>query len=65
MLDLTFPSYTLGSNLNVFKSIGEGTHLSCQDLKMQISSFLIANTELFKRSDSKNILKISKSILTS
>ena len=60
MLDLTFPSYTLGSNLNVFKSIGEGTHLSCQDLKNAEFPVLIANTELFKRGDSKNILKILK-----
>jgi NADH dehydrogenase/NADH:ubiquinone oxidoreductase subunit G len=60
MLDLTFPTHTLGSNLNVFKAIGEGTHLSCQDLKNAEFPVLIANTELFKRSDSKNIVKILK-----
>jgi len=60
MLDLTFPSYTLGSNLSVFKSIGEGTHLSCQDLKTAEFPVLITNTELFKRSDSKNFTQILK-----
>ena len=60
MLDLTFPTYNLGSNMSVFKSIGEGTHLSCQDLKTSDFPLLITNVELFKRSDFKNVSKILK-----
>lgn len=62
MLDLTFPTQIIGSNLNVFKSIGEGTHLSCQDLKNTEFPILIANTELFKRNDTKHFIKILKHI---
>lgn len=60
MLDLTFPTYNLGSNLNVLKSIGEGTHLICQDFKNTNYPLLITNTELFKRSDAKIFFKILK-----
>jgi NADH dehydrogenase/NADH:ubiquinone oxidoreductase subunit G len=60
LLDLTFPVYTLGSNMSVLKSIGEGTHLSCQDLKNAEFPLIITNTELFKRSDAKNFVKILK-----
>lgn len=60
MLDLTFPIYNLGSNMSVFKSIGEGTHLACQDLKTSDFPFLITNTELFKRSDFTTVAKILK-----
>lgn len=60
MLDLTFPTYNLGSNLNVLKSIGEGTHLVCQDFKNAEFPLLITNTELFKRNDAKIFFKVLK-----
>lgn len=55
ILDLTVPVYNLGSNLSTLKSIGEGTHIACQDIKNAEFPLLITNMEFFKRSDS-NIL---------
>lgn len=60
MLDLTFPTYNLGSNLSIFKSLGEGTHLVCQDVKNAEFPIIIQNTELFKRSDSKIFTEVLK-----
>ena len=31
-LDITLPVSNLGSNMNILKSIGEGTHIFCQDI---------------------------------
>ena len=53
-LDITLPVYNLGSNMNVLKSINQGTHLSCQDIKSSKFPILISNTELFKRIGMKN-----------
>ena len=41
MLDLTFPVYNLGSNFSILKSLGEGTHLSCQDIKNAEFPFIV------------------------
>jgi len=60
MLDLTFPVYNLGSNFNILKSLGEGTHLSCQDVKNAEFPVIITNTELFKRSDAKVFMEVLK-----
>ena len=60
VLDITLPVYNLGSNFNVFKFINEGTHLSCQDIKRSKFPVLIANTELFKRKNTKNLIKVLK-----
>lgn len=60
MLDLTFPTYSLGSNFGVLKSLGEGTHLSCQDIKASEFPVIITNTELFKRNDAKVFAEVLK-----
>jgi NADH dehydrogenase/NADH:ubiquinone oxidoreductase subunit G len=60
MLDLTFPTHNLGSNLQTVKSLGEGTHLVCQDIKNAEFPLIIANTELLKRSDNKIFSEIFK-----
>ena len=60
MLDLTFPVYNLGSNFSILKSLGEGTHLSCQDIRNAEFPVVITNTELFKRSDAKIFTEILK-----
>lgn len=52
-LDLTFSTYTLGSNFNILKIIGEGSHLVCQDIKNAKFPLLITNLETLKRADSK------------
>jgi len=60
MLDLTFPTYNLGSNFGILKSLGEGVHLSCQDVKNSEFPVVITNTELFKRSDAKIFMEVLK-----
>ena len=59
-LDITLPVYNLGSNISVLKYISEGTHLSCQDIKVAKFPILITNTELFKRKNIKNFTQILK-----
>ena len=60
LLDVTLPISNLGSNISVFKSLGEGTHLICQEIKYSSFPLLISNTELFKRKDSKYLFKVLK-----
>jgi NADH-quinone oxidoreductase subunit G len=60
MLDLTFPTYTLGSNFQTLKSIAEGTNLVCQDIKTAEFPMIISNTEFFRRSDSKIFTEVFK-----
>lgn len=60
MLDLTFPTYNLGSNFSILKSLAEGTHLSCQDIKNAEFPVVITNTELFKRNDAKIFTEVLK-----
>ena len=60
MLELTFPTYTLGSNFQILKSMSEGSHLICQDIKNTEFPIIITNTEFFKRSDAKVFIKIFK-----
>jgi NADH dehydrogenase/NADH:ubiquinone oxidoreductase subunit G len=60
MLDLTFSAYNLGSNISVLESLGEGTHVVCQDFKNSEFPIFITNTELFKRSDAKIFMQAFK-----
>jgi NADH dehydrogenase/NADH:ubiquinone oxidoreductase subunit G len=60
MLDLTFPTHNLGSTFQTVKSIGEGTHIVCQDIKNAEFPMIITNTDLFKRSDAKIFSEVFK-----
>jgi len=60
LIDLTFPISFLGSNLNTLKTIAEGNHLACQDLKSATNPIVILNSELFKRNDGNNTVEILK-----
>ena len=60
MLDLTFPTHNLGSNVGTVKALAEGTHLVCQDVKNAEFPLIISNTELLKRSDSKIFNQVFK-----
>jgi len=62
ILDLTFSPYNLGSNFSILRALGEGTHISCQDIKNSEFPVMIANTELFKRNDSKVFFELFKYI---
>jgi NADH-quinone oxidoreductase chain G len=55
LIDLTYPTINLGSNLNVLKQIVEGTHFFCQELKFAKNPILIYNSNLLARTDSSII----------
>jgi NADH dehydrogenase/NADH:ubiquinone oxidoreductase subunit G len=59
-LDLTFPTYNLGSNFSILKTLAEGTHILCQDIKGASFPVVITNTELFKRDDAKIFTEVLK-----
>lgn len=58
LIDLTFPVLSLGSNVQVLKTIAEGNSFICQDLKFAANPLLIQNTELSKRNDYPSLSKI-------
>lgn len=62
LIDLTFPTSFLGSNLKNIKTIVEGNSLICQDLKFARNPILIYNTELFKRYDGENTFNMFKTL---
>jgi NADH-quinone oxidoreductase chain G len=55
LVDLAFSTINLGSNINIFKNIIEGTHFFCQELKFAKNPILIYNSTLFSRNDSSII----------
>lgn len=59
-IDLTFPVSFLGSNLNTLRTIAEGNHLACQDLKSAANPMVIVNSELLKRHDGSNAVEMLK-----
>jgi NADH dehydrogenase/NADH:ubiquinone oxidoreductase subunit G len=60
VIDLTFPISFLGSNLNTIRSISEGNHFICQDIKSSVNPMLVINSELLKRNDGNNTVEILK-----
>lgn len=62
LTNTTIPTISLGSNIKNLKSISEGTHQICQDLKKTKKLLLIINSEIYSRKDSKAILNMIKTI---
>jgi Molybdopterin oxidoreductase len=60
LIDLSFPVSFAGSNAKILKPIAEGNNLLCQELRDSKNPLVIYNSELFKRSDGLNILKLLK-----
>ena len=63
LINLTFPSKLLGSNLNTLKAIIEGNNLICQNIKSSKNPIVIINNELFKRNDNNSITTKALKIL--
>lgn len=61
-LDLTFPTFFLGSNFGILKNIVEGSHSVCRDLKKANIPLICSNSELFKREDAKLIFSTLKQL---
>lgn len=60
ILDLTFSTKYLGTNIKILKSISEGNNFFCQNLKNSTNPFLIYNSQFLKRKDSKTFLEFLK-----
>lgn len=60
LIDLTFPLYILGSNIQILKSIAEGNNLFCQNLKLAKNPLLIYNNDILKRTDGNYIYPMFK-----
>ena len=54
----TFPVFFLGSTYTIFKTIVEGNHLICQNLKSSRNPIIVLNNDIFHREDGQNILKV-------
>lgn len=59
-IDVTFPISFLGSNLSTLRTIAEGNHLACQDLKSATNPMVIVNSELLKRHDGNHAIEMLK-----
>ena len=60
LVNFTLPVSFLGSNISILNTIIEGNNLFCVDLKIAKNPLLITNTEIFKRTDSKNLISFIK-----
>lgn len=58
--NLTFPIFSLGSNISILKTLTEGTHTSCIDLINSNNPTIITNTEILKRKDIQSIAHVIK-----
>jgi NADH dehydrogenase/NADH:ubiquinone oxidoreductase subunit G len=62
-LNLTYPINFIGSNIKTLKSIVEGNHLVCQNIKNSSNPILILNTNSFKRFDSKTLINLLQNLI--
>jgi NADH-quinone oxidoreductase chain G len=62
LVDLTYPVKSLGSNIKILSKITEGNHLICQNMSLSKNPFLLVSSEIFKRKDSVNIVKLLESL---
>jgi len=60
-LNLTFPTTNLGNNLNQLKEIMEGTHTLCQTLTTKSTPSILISSEILKRKDSYELVKLLNS----
>jgi hypothetical protein len=58
LIDLSFPVSFTGSSTKIIKSITEGNNVICQEIKESRNPLIVYNSELFKRIDSDNVLKL-------
>lgn len=62
LFNFTFSVRFLGSNVSVFKTVIEGNSIFCQNFKISNNPILISNSEIFQRTDSKNLINIIKMV---
>ena len=62
LVNSTFPVQYLGSNVEVLKFITEGNHPFCQQLLSSINPIIIYGSEVTKRKDSIELIKMFKTL---
>ena len=62
LIDLTFPTIAIGTNIKVLKKISEGNSFLCQDFKSAHNPLIIFGNEFYKQTESKNAIKMLKSL---
>lgn len=60
LINLTFPTTFLGTNLEALKKLAEGNSFICQDFKAATNPLLIFSNEFCKRTDSNAVIKMFK-----
>ena len=65
LTDSTYPVKFLGSNQKILKSIVEGTHPCCQDLKTSLNPTIIIGSEILKRNDASSFYSLISSLVNS
>ena len=60
--DLTFSTASVGTNLNTLKSIAEGSHSICQNLKEAKNLLIILNSDLYERKDASFITNLIQTL---
>lgn len=60
--NLTFPVKSLGNNIKTLKSIIEGNHPICQNIKEAKNVLVILNSDIYSRTDSKTINNLIKTL---
>lgn len=60
--NLTFPVKSLGNNTKTLKSIIEGNHEICRDIKEAKNVLVILNSDIYARTDTKTINNLIKTL---
>ena len=60
LVDLTFPVISIGTNINILKTIAEGSHFMCQEFINKSNPMVIIGSEIFKRNDSNELNEVLK-----
>lgn len=60
LINLTFPTTSIGTNLKTLKSIAEGNSFVCQDFKTAKNALVILGEEIQKRVDGKQAIEMIK-----
>lgn len=60
--NFTFPTISLGNNIKTFKSLIEGNHSICQNIKEAKHFLIFVSSDIFKRNDNKSVINLLKSL---
>lgn len=62
LTNLTFPTTSLGNNIKTLRTVAEGNHSICQNIKEAKRLLVIINSNIFEREDATSITNIIKTL---